>query len=68
MVSIFSISDRPFFGGDPVSHNPDMVYRKDLCVYKAGTRDEADESIEIIRSFMAGTYSDAPSKFDDLCG
>ena len=52
--------------GESPSPNPDMLYRKDLCVYKAGTREETDESIEIIKSFMAGTYDETPSKFDDL--
>ena len=68
MVSVFAIAAKPFFDGESPSPNPDMLYRKDLCVYKAGTREEADESIEIIKSFMAGTYDETPSKFDDLCG
>jgi hypothetical protein len=66
MVMVFSIADKPFFEGDAPSKDPDMRYRKDLCVYKAGTQNEADESIEIIKSFMAGTYDESPSKFDDL--
>ena len=66
MVSVFAIADKPFFDSETPSQNPDMRYRKDLCIYKAGTQDDADESIEIIKSFMAGTYDDSPSKFDDL--
>jgi hypothetical protein len=66
MVTIFAVDDKPFFEGEKPSQNPDMRYRKDLCVYKAGTQAEADESIEIIKSFMAGTYDDSPSKFDDI--
>lgn len=66
MVSVFAIDDKPFFEGETPSQNPDMHYRKDLCTYKAGAQDEADESIEIIKSFMAGTYDDSPSKFDNL--
>lgn len=66
MVTIFSITDRPFFEGEQPSQDSDMRYRKDLCVYKAGTQNEADESIEIIRSFMAGIYDGSPSMFVDL--
>lgn len=66
MVTIFAVDDKPFFEGETPSQNPDMRYRKDLCVYKAGTQAEADESIEIIKYFMAGTYDDSPSKFDDI--
>lgn len=54
MVSIFAINDKPLFEGETPSQNQDMRYRKDLCIYKAGKQDEAAESIEIIKSFIAG--------------
>jgi hypothetical protein len=66
MVSVFAIDKKPFFEGEAPSPDPSARYRKDLCIYKAGTQDEADESIEIIKSFMAGTYDESPSKFDNL--
>lgn len=66
MVSVFAIADRPFFADETASPDPDMRYRKDLCIYKAGTQAEADESIEIVKSFMAGTYDESPKKFDNL--
>ena len=66
MVSVFALDNKPFFEGETPSADPGAGYRKDLCVYKAGTQDEADESIEIIKSFMAGTYDESPSKFDNL--
>jgi hypothetical protein len=66
MVSVFAIGDKPFFKGETPSEDPEARYRKDLCVYKAGTQAEADESIDIIKSFMAGTYDESPSKFDNI--
>jgi hypothetical protein len=67
-VLVTAVGDKPFFPGDQRSANPAIPYAKDLCFYKAGTQEEADESIEIIRMFMSDKWEAyaGPSKFDDL--
>jgi hypothetical protein len=60
-VMVTAIGNKPFFENDKVSNAPGTLYKKDLCLYKAGTKEEADESIEIIRKFMSGTLDEEDS-------
>lgn len=65
-VLIRAISTTPFSTADKPEEDARQLYIKDLCMYNAGTSEEADESIEIIKLFMAGKYDDSPSKFDTI--
>jgi len=67
-VNVDAIDSKPFLPTDPPLKNPGDKYVKVLWHFYCDSKDEADEMIGIITTFMAGTYDDSPSKFDDLCG
>jgi hypothetical protein len=65
-VAVNAIDTKPLFPNDPPPKNSGDTYVKVLWGFYCGSKVEADEMIEIIKSFMAGRYDDSPSKFDDI--